>query len=138
MPIHTETNDARERSLQRQTALMRWDNEGGAGPSCLRAPGGSVPDRLAIPPLEDAELVQLQIRVIALENLVVTLLAASPDGQVALARDAAAYITPRPGFTAHRLTLHAAAQIRSLGRRAVRFRALRPGLAVRSRADDAS
>ena len=53
---------------QRQRALCRWENEGGAGP------GGPATDllpdieRSAIPNLTNAELVTLRIRVIALEN----------------------------------------------------------------------
>jgi hypothetical protein len=74
------------------------------------------------PPLTNTELVQLQIRVIALENLVIALLAEGSDRQLARARDMAAYISPRPGFTPHRLTTHAAAEMVSLVDRAGAFR----------------
>ena len=82
--------------------------------------------RLETPPLANAELVQLQVRVIALENLLMVLLAETSDRQLELARDMAAYISPRPGFTPHRLTLHAAARIGSLVDRAGHLRALSP------------
>jgi hypothetical protein len=65
-------------------------------------------------PLTNAELVQLRVRVIALENLLLVLLAQASDAQLLVARDRAAFITPRPGCTAHPLTLHAAAQMRHL------------------------
>ena len=75
-----------------------------------------------VPPLTNAEMVQLQIRVIALENLVIALLAQAREPQLDLARDMAAYISPRPGFTPHRLTIHAAAEMISLVDRASKFR----------------
>jgi len=68
------------------------------------------------------ELAQLRIRVIALENLVITLLAELSEQQLDLAREMAAYISPRPGFTHHRPTLHAAAQMVHLAERADHFR----------------
>jgi len=76
------------------------------------------------PPLANAELVQLQVRVIALENLVITLLAEASDRQLNLASELAADISPRPGFTPHRLTTHAVAQIIHLVERASLFRAI--------------
>jgi hypothetical protein len=106
---------------QRQMALSRWDNEGGAGP---RRQEGLIPDEVQseFPQLTNAELVQLRIRVIALENLVIMLLAEASDRQLALAREMAAYISPRPGFTHHPLTIHAAAHMIDLVERAGRFR----------------
>lgn len=71
-------------------------------------------------------MVQLRIRVIALENLVIALLAEAPDRQLDLARELAAYISPRPGFTQHSLTIHAAAQMIDLLERANQFRAPPP------------
>lgn len=72
--------------------------------------------------LTNAELVQLQIRVIALENLVISLLADRSDQQLESAREMAAYISPRPGYTPHRLTTHAADQMTHLVERARIFR----------------
>lgn len=68
------------------------------------------------------ECAQLRIRVVALENLVIALLAQAPERQLMLAREMAQHISPRPGFTPHRLTLHAADEMRSLVDRAARFR----------------
>jgi hypothetical protein len=72
-------------------------------------------------PLTNAELVQLRIRVIALENLVIALLAEAPDRQLTLARDMATYISPRAGFTPHPITLRAADEMLSLVDRADRY-----------------
>lgn len=108
-----------ERSQLRERALAGWDNEGGAGPQGpqeVRIP----PDSTAgVPELGNAELVQLQVRVIALENLLIALLSQASPQQLELVREMAAYISPRPGFTPHRLTIHAAAQMVHLVERAV-------------------
>ena len=109
-------------SHQRQMALSRWDNEGGAGPCGPQEGLMSGEVQSEVPELTDAELVQLRIRVIALENLVITLLAEASDRQLDLVREMAAYISPRPGFTHHPLTIHAAAQMINLVERAGRFR----------------
>jgi hypothetical protein len=76
--------------------------------------------------LTNAELVQLRIRVIALENLVIALLAEASDRQLDLVREMAAYISPRPGYTHHPLTIHAAIQMIDLVERAGRFRVVTP------------
>ena len=107
----------------RQMALSRWDSEGGAGPGggqkgLISAEGSEIPE------LRNAELVQLRVRVIALENLVIALLAGASDQQLDIAREMAAYISPRPGFTHHPLTLHASAQMIDLVERARHFRSV--------------
>jgi uncharacterized protein YeaO (DUF488 family) len=107
----------------RQKALSRWDNEGGAtrqGPQKDASGGRSEPTD--VPELTNAELVQLRVRVIALENLVIALLAEADDRQIALAREMAAYVSPRPGFTQHPLTFHAASHMVDLVERAAQFR----------------
>jgi len=50
-----------------------------------------------IPELTNTELVQLRIRVIALEYLVIALLANATDKTVAAAAEMAAIVAPRPG-----------------------------------------
>jgi hypothetical protein len=121
--MHNENSKGSDFSHQRQMSLSRWDNEGGA----RRArPDGSLDSgegQSEIPELTNAELVQLRVRVIALENLVITLLAQASDQQLNLAREMAAYISPRPGFTHHPLTIHAAGQMIDLVERAGHFRA---------------
>ena len=111
-------------SLQlRQKALSRWDNEGGAGRQGPQE--GSISGKAqtaSVPELTNAELVQLRVRVIALENLMIALLAEAPNRQIALAREMAAYVSPRPGFTHHPLTIQAAAHMTDLVERAGQFR----------------
>jgi hypothetical protein len=103
-------------------AYSRWDNEGGAELSGRESASLTKPVPSVVPPLTNTELVQLRIRVIALENVVISLLAQSSDLQLDRVRDFAAYISPRPGFTPHPLTIHAAAEMVHLVERARHFR----------------
>jgi len=106
---------------QRDKALARWDNEGGAepeGPQLIAPPG---PGGGPVSPPSPAEWAEMRTRVIALENLVIALLATASEAQRRLAREMADYITPRPGFTNHRLTIHAAHRMTDLISRAERF-----------------
>ena len=105
--------------LKRQRALSRWENEGGALPHETPAD---------VPELTNTELVHLRIRVIALENLVIALLAEGPDRQLEVAREMATYITPRAGFTPHPLTVRAAHQMTDMVERAVHFRTVQGSL----------
>ena len=113
-------------SKQRQMALSRWENEGGAGPRLPHE--GLISDEVQseVPQLTNVELVQLRVRVIALENLVIALLAETSDRQLDLVREMADYISPRRGFTQHPLTIHAAAQMIDLVNRANHFRVVIP------------
>ena len=108
-----EIDSAAERIRARTLALSRWENEGGAGLASITL------DALA---RSDAEADQMRIRVLALENLVIALLADATDHERTLVRDMADYISPRPGYTPHPLTLRAADEMRSLLDRADRFR----------------
>jgi len=108
---------------QRQKALSRWDNEGGAGLQGSQK-GSTFVDLSEVPPLTNAELVQLRVRVIALENLMIMLLAEGPNQQLGHAREMAAYISPRPGFTHHPLTVQAAAHMVDLVDRAIHYRSV--------------
>jgi hypothetical protein len=111
-----------KRSVQRETALSRWDNEGGAAATPSRPGLVALDTTSALPARASAELMQLRVRVIAMENLLITMLADAPGRQLERARGMALYISPRPGFTQHRLTLHAAAQMNHLVERAGHFR----------------
>ena len=119
----TKTSDPLDPAHQRQMALSSWDNEGGARSPHSEEIFGSGEVRLEAPHLTNAELVQLRIRMIALENLVITLLAETSDRRLDLAREMATYISPRAGFTRHPVTTHAAAQMIHLVDRAGHFRA---------------
>ena len=79
-----------------------------------------------LPKLGEAEIAALHVRVIALENLVIALLSAPPDRKLEVAREMAAYIAPRPGFTRHPLTVHAATHMLDLVERAARFEGRQP------------
>ncbi len=122
--------NASERLKLRRAALSRWNNQGGAGPGGRVPVDSLVPSAAAeIPPLTNAELVQLQVRVIALERIAIALLGQSSEEQLRLIRDMAAYILPRAGRTRHHLTIGAATQMINLVEEAAQFRT-RP---VRSR-----
>ncbi len=101
--------------LQCQKTLSGWDNEGDACPDEAQAD---------IHQMTNAELVHLRIRVIALENMMITLLTEGSEQQLELARKMASYILPRPGFTLHPLTIKAADQMNDMVSRAEHFRTL--------------
>ncbi|MEO7410773.1 MAG: hypothetical protein ABIU10_05570 [Sphingomicrobium sp.] len=109
-----DTSDLRRR------ALSRWDNEGGAVVEVARATHADVPN------LTNTELVQLRIRVIAMENLLIAVLAQGSGRQLSVAREMADYISPRPGVTHHPLTIQAADHMTDLVDRAVHFRTVQP------------
>ena len=117
-PKNPDPNDLN----QRQRALSRWDTDGGAGPDGPAAsPLGH--EQLPLPQMTTAELAAWHVRIIALENLVISLLATASDQQLDLAREMAGYISPRPGATQHPLTVRAAAHMNDLVERSLRFRA---------------
>jgi len=66
------------------------------------------------------ELEHLRVRVIALENLVISLLSQAERPR-ALGREMATFISPRPGFTQHTRTLAAAVEMVHLVERAQHF-----------------
>ena len=99
MPNRKLDPSERERLLEK--ALSRWDTEGGAGDG-----RHELTDAL---PLTNTEITHLQVRVIALENLLKVLLLDASEDKLALMRDMAGFISPKPGYTQHPLTIHAAA-----------------------------
>lgn len=101
--------------LQRRKALSSWDNEGGAHPDEAEAD---------LHKLTEVEMVHLRIRVIALENLVISLLAEGSNRQLEVARKMATYIAPREDFTQHPLTIKAANQMSNMVDRAEHFRSM--------------
>jgi len=106
---------------ERQKMLSKWESEG------EREAQRSLPystEQPHVPPLTDAELIHLRVRVIALENMVISLLAQISSPQLDLAREIAGYILPRPGITQHPLTIHAAHQMVDLIERAGHFRGM--------------
>jgi hypothetical protein len=110
----------------RARALSRWENEGGATACGERDGLSSGDDQSDTHPLTNSELVQLRVRVIALENMVISLLARSCERQLDHVRELATYISPRPGSTPHHLTIRAAAGMNNLVERAWRLRDIPP------------
>ena len=114
-------SDTSDRARLFERAVSRWENEGGAvveagssGPASAEGSSAASPG--------SAEFVQMQFRVIALENLMIALLARAPAEQQDLVRELAAYISPRPGFTHHPMTIRAADEMLSLLGRSGQFR----------------
>jgi hypothetical protein len=120
--MSSRDSDPPKDPTQLQRALSRWDTERGAGPCGPQEAPTSIEDRIPIPEIGPAELRTLHIRVIALENLVISILATASDQQLDMAREMASYISPRPGFTHHPSTTHAAVHMIDLIERASRFR----------------
>ena len=82
----------------REKALSRWENEGGAGIHDSEAGEASAEAQTGSRGLTSSELIQLRIRVIALENVVMALLAGASDERLMMVREMAAYIAPTFGF----------------------------------------
>ncbi|HEX7748061.1 MAG TPA: hypothetical protein VF445_04845 [Bordetella sp.] len=102
-------------------ALARWDAEGGAGTG--KPDSFSEKDSSRPRPCQDIELTQLRTRVIALENLVIALLARGSKRQRREVLDMAAFISPRQGASPHYLTIEAANRMRHLVGRGNHFSA---------------
>lgn len=100
-------------------AIGRWENEGGDTAGLHPHERGSV-----VGSIGDVEDGNLRVRLVALENIVVALLAGAPDSQSLMVREMAGYISPRPGATPHRLTIEAARNMVALVERAARYKAL--------------
>ena len=81
-----QRSDPLKDELLPERPLSRWDDEGGAGPCGPQTDPASVEDRMVFPKMTEAEWTTLHIRVIALENLVISLLATASNVQLAQAR----------------------------------------------------
>lgn len=111
----TDSDPARTRA--HDGAIGRWENEGGADAALDHDQQPKVVGKIG-----DVEAANLRVRLIALENVIVALLAKAPDGQSALVREMASYISPRPGMTPHRLTVEAARNMGELVDRAQHYK----------------
>ncbi|MBU1253886.1 hypothetical protein [Erythrobacter sp. SD-21] len=107
---------------KKKSAVSRWEDEGGALPCGPQEALAAACVDGDVPVLSDAEMIQLRIRVIALENIVLSLLSEADDAQLERVAEMADLITPRPDATQHPLTIHAATQMRQLVERANHFR----------------
>ena len=103
--------------------LLKTPQEAAAQPTPPDAIGMVADSTAALTP---AEHTQLHVRVIALENLVIALLASATEHQLECAREMATFISPRAGATPHELTTHAAAEMLDMVERAVHFRGAPP------------
>lgn len=103
-------------------ALSRWEDEGGALPCGPQEALAADCEKWDIPPLSDAEIIQLRIRVIALENMVLGLLSKASADQLAAIEEIAEFISPLADAKPHPLTLHAATQMEHFVERARRLR----------------
>lgn len=90
------------------------------------------PEPTVVGEIGDAEEGNIRVRLVALENIVVALLAGASVSQRGSIRDMATYISPREGKTRHRLTVEAARNMIALLDRADQFKTradVDPGLA---------
>ena len=99
-------------------AVGRWENEGGS----LNEPPGHSGTATVVGTVGDAEEVNLRVRLIALENILVALLAGAGEDRSELIREMADFISPRPGATPHRLTIEAARNMRAIVERAEHYK----------------
>jgi len=114
MTIST-SNSADATSTQSQNAFKRWDNEGGA------LPGGAQSD---LHQRTNAELLRLRVRVMALENMIISLLSEGADHQQATVRDMAGRIAPRAEGTQQPLRPKSSDQLDDMVNRAQDFRSV--------------
>jgi hypothetical protein len=103
-------HETAESAAWRREAMQNWENEGGSDTAVAVLPRTAR--------VTDAEIAQLRMRVVALEGVVLALLAQGSGPQRQAAAEMAAHIRPRPGRTPHPLTLRAAARITQLVARA--------------------
>lgn len=116
MSIDGDFDPGRARAHAR--AIGRWENEGGSVDGWPHSDGTAT----VAGEIGDAEDANIRVRLIALENLVVALLAQAPESQSELVREMARYISPRPGMTPHRLTIEAARNMLAIVERAANYR----------------
>jgi hypothetical protein len=121
-------DDARpSREVIHQRVIGRWENEGGSV-SSLEHQGSPQENRATVAgEIGDAEAANIRVRLIAIENVIVALLANAPDDRLELIREMAEFISPRPGTTPHRLTIEAAHNMLAIVERAEHYRRNRAG-----------
>ncbi len=107
-----EFDPAQAKTLNR--AVKRWENEGGAKNDQDSDTFGAT----IVGEVGDAEAVNIRVRLIALENIVVALLASGTKDGPERVREMAQYISPRSGATPHRLTTEAARNMLAIVERA--------------------
>lgn len=102
--------------------IGRWENEGGGVTSWEHEAQPESERATVVGEIGDAEAVNIRVRLIAIENIIVALLAHGPDDRLELIKEMAEFISPRPGMTPHRLTTEAARNMLALVERAEHYR----------------
>ena len=100
------------------SAIGRCENEGGPDHASPHSETAST----VAGEIGDAEEGNIRVRLIALENIVVALLAGASQTQHEAIGDIVRYILPREGKTRHRLTIEAARNMVALVERADQFK----------------
>jgi hypothetical protein len=115
-------DDRLSREEIHRRVIGRWENEGGSVHAWHREiPAEENPATVA-GEIGDAEAANIRVRLIAIENIIVVLLANAPDDRLELIREMADFISPRPGMTPHRLTIEAARNMLAILERAEHYR----------------
>ena len=117
-------SDTSDRARLFERAVSRWENEGGAVLETGASRSASSADGSSDVSPGSAQFVQLQFRVLALENLVTVLLAQSTDRQLDVVREMADHIVANPGAMPHPPALRAATKMRRLLEAAAHLRTL--------------
>ena len=123
-------DDRLSRDAIHRRVIGRWENEGGSVRAWNRDMTRDMTDEDSITvagEIGDAEAANTRVRLIAIENIIVALLANAPDDRLELIREMADFISPRPGMTPHRLTIEAARNMLAIVERAEHYRTSRPG-----------
>lgn len=100
------------------SAIERRENEGGPEHASPHSETAST----VAGEIGNAEEGNIRVRLIALENLVVALLAGGSETQLEAIREMASFILPLEGKTNHRLTIEAARNMVALVERADHFK----------------
>ena len=106
--------------------IGRWENEGGSVRAWDRDMSSEEKTITVAGEIGDAEAANIRVRLIAIENIIVALLANAPDDRLELIREMADFISPRPGMTPHRLTIEAARNMLAIVERAEHYKTNRP------------
>ena len=115
-------DDRLSRDAIHRRVIGRWENEGGSVRAWHREMPVEEKSITVAGEIGDAETANTRVRLIAIENIIVALLANAPDDRLELIREMADFISPRPGMTPHRLTIEAARNMLAIVDRAEHYR----------------
>jgi hypothetical protein len=118
-------HDRLSREAIHRRVIGRWENEGGSVRNWHRDTPVEEHSITVAGEIGDAEAANTRVRLIAIENIIVALLADAPDDRLELIREMATFISPRPSKTPHRLTVEAARNMLAIVERAEHYRTSR-------------